>query len=676
MALDPVSKVEITAHNAELDELLAELQSLSVMQIDPHCIREWESEKELIADSDRQAGELRARLTSVKRAVAFLQRFTPKMTILQKLSQVPDFKTRGELEDAARSGETGVVERALELERELDETGSAVRELEQRIVQLEPLRALDLPLSALGAGDAAVSYAARIDRDQFEELAAQAGGRLVHLERVPYEPEGGTRDAYFVLAFHREAGELVEGLEKQFRYEPLALPAEHSTPAQLIERHHREIDRLLARRETLARRAGELARSIAAARYEHDYLETEIEKERSKQRFFYTRQTSVIQGWIKRRDIPLLRQALGKYQATHLQEIEREEEEAPPVAYRNNPLVSPFEIIVNLYSPPNHREIDPTPILMPFYAVFFGICLTDAGYGLVTALISAVAMAMIKTENGVKKFMRLFFILGCFTFVIGALIGTVFGINFDLLPENLAWLREARYRIMLFDSGKDVLTFFGLSLALGVVHIIAGYLIKMYMLFRDGEWAEAVCDHLPWVMILVAPAPLVLRQFVPGIENPMRFFLVMLFTAAGIMLFFSERSTLNPLKRIGKGIFTIYGITGVLGDVLSYSRLLALGLATGVIAGVMNTLAGMVSQIPLVGIAGFVLVLIFGHLFNLFISGLSAFVHSIRLQFMEFFTKFYTGEGELLTAFSEKRTYTCPVKQAAAGVERPRKQAG
>jgi V/A-type H+-transporting ATPase subunit I len=674
MGLDPVSKVEITAHNAELDEILGELQSLSIIQIDPHCIGEWESEKKLIEDSDRRADELRARLSSVQRAVTFLQRFTPGMTILQKLSQVPDFKSRDELEETARSGEHGVVERALELERELEETGSAVRELEQRIGLLEPLRALDLPLGDLGGGAAAESFAARIDRDLFAQLASRAEDRLVHLERIPYEPEGGTRNAYFVLAFHRESGELVEQLEKQFRYEPLSLPGERSTPAQLIEQHRREIDRLLARRETLARRAEELARGISAVRYEHDYLETEIEKEGSKQRFFYTGQTSVIQGWIKKRDLPLLQRALGRYQATHLQEIEREEGEAPPVAYRNNSLVSPFEIIVNLYSPPNHREIDPTPILMPFYAVFFGICLTDAGYGLVIALIAALAMAMIKTENGVKKFMRLFFILGCFTFVIGALIGTVFGINFDLLPENLAWLREARYRIMIFDSSKDVLTFFGLSLALGVVHIIAGYVIKMYMLIRDGEWAEAVCDHLPWVMILVAPAPLVLRQFVPGIENPMRFFLAMLFAAAGILLFFSERTTLNPIKRIGKGIFTIYGITGVLGDVLSYSRLLALGLATGVIAGVMNTLAGMVSQLPLVGIAGFVLVLIIGHLFNLFISGLSAFVHSIRLQFMEFFTKFYTGEGELLTAFSEKRTYTYPVKAAPAGAERPRNQ--
>ena len=135
-------------------------------------------------------------------------------------------------------------------------------------------------------------------------------------------------------------------------------------------------------------------------------------------------------------------------------------------------------------------------------------------------------------------------------------------------------------------------------------------------------------------------------------------FYVLIALWAGIILLFSERNSLNPIKRIGKGLFRLYGVSGVLGDVLSYSRLLALGLATGVIAGVMNILAGMIKQLPVVGIIGCVLVLIIGHLFNLFISGLSAFVHSIRLQFMEFFTKFYTGEGELLKVFTEKRKYT------------------
>jgi len=179
------------------------------------------------------------------------------------------------------------------------------------------------------------------------------------------------------------------------------------------------------------------------------------------------------------------------------------------------------------------------------------------------------------------------------------------------------------------------------------------------MLIKSGDWVEAVCDHVPWVFLLLAPVPRVLAGRIPqyeGVLNMVFYALIALW--AGIIILFSERNSLNPIKRLGKGLFTLYGVSNVLSDVLSYSRLLALGLATGVIAGVMNTLAQMVKQLPIVGIIGFVGVLIIGHLFNLFISGLSAFVHSIRLQFMEFFNKFYTGEGELLKVFSEKRKYT------------------
>jgi len=126
----------------------------------------------------------------------------------------------------------------------------------------------------------------------------------------------------------------------------------------------------------------------------------------------------------------------------------------------------------------------------------------------------------------------------------------------------------------------------------------------------------------------------------------------------GALLFFSDRNTLNPVKRIGKGLFTLYGVTSILGDVLSYARLLALGIATGVIAGTVNILADMVKQVPIIGIVVFVPVLIFGHMFNLLTSSMSAFVHSVRLQFMEFFQKFYTGEGRLFAPFTEKRKYT------------------
>jgi len=277
----------------------------------------------------------------------------------------------------------------------------------------------------------------------------------------------------------------------------------------------------------------------------------------------------------------------------------------------------------------------------------------------VITILAALALVLMKPRGQMRKFINLFLSLGVMCIIIGFAMGTVFGINFDLLPEKLAWMREARYKLMIFDSGKDVLTFFAFCLAVGVLHLLFAYGIKFYRLIKNGDWAAALCEQLPYIFLLLAPLAKILAGVWPEHQAVLNYlFYGLLGYWGGALLFFSDRSTLNPVKRIGKGLFTIYGVTSILGDVLSYARLLALGIATGVIAGTVNILADMVKQIPIIGIVLFVPVLIFGHMFNLLTSSMSAFVHSVRLQFMEFFQKFYTGEGRLFTPFTEKRKYT------------------
>jgi V/A-type H+-transporting ATPase subunit I len=657
MALDPVTKVEITAHTSIIDALLEELQQLSIMQIDPHGIEAWESEKNLMHETGGRISELRGELIDVEAALNFLDDYKPRVSIIEKLNTPPDVVSKNDLKSYAEKRDAADVKiRALDCERELSGIDAKLKELQQLKRELEPIVQFHAPLNLLPPSDTVSTLVSKLDLDVYEQLIASLESPLVHAEII----SGGehARDTvYFVIVYHNEASELVQQIERDFRLEAVSLHITDKTPPQLMKQYDEETRELLRSREELVARCREVAKELKALRFYADYLQTELEKQQTKEKFFYTEKVFVVGGWIKQRDLNTLEVVAGKYEEAHVAEVQIEEGELPPVAYRNNPIVSPFEIIVNLYSPPHHKEVDPTPILMPFYTVFFGVCLTDAGYGLIIALIAAVGMILIKQKTPFRKFLTMFFILGLATFVIGGLIGSVFGIDFGALPANWAWLREARYKIMVFDSGKDILTFFGLSLGLGVLHLIAGYLIKMFMLFKEGEWAEAVCDHLPWVLFLLSPVPLVLLRSLPK-DMKMTIFWILIGTGAAILLFFSERSSWNPLKRIGKGIFTLYGATGVLSDVLSYSRLLALGLATGVIAGVMNTLALMIKEIPIVGIIGFFGVLLVGHMFNLFVSGLSAFVHSIRLQFMEFFTKFYTGGGELLTEFSEKRKYT------------------
>ncbi len=659
MALDPVTKVEITAHTSIIDELLEELQQLSIMQIDPHKIEQWESEKTHIHETGDRISELRREVIDVERALTFLDRYKPRIPILQKLNTPPDVVTKDELKKYSGEHHAADIKvQSLDYEDELSNIDARIKELRQLRQDLNPFEQLQVPLHLLPPGENTATLVSKLEPEVYEELCHSLDNELIHIEKI----SGGehARDTvYFFIVYHREASDQVQQLERDYKLEPVSLTAAPKTPRQLMDEYEDEVHEFERTREELVMKSRETARELRALKFYADYLQTELEKELAKEKFFYTEKVFVVNGWAKKRDVPRLREVIEKHGETHVAEVEIEEGEIPPVAYKNNPVVSPFEIIVNLYSPPGPKEVDPTPVLMPFYTVFFGICLTEAGYGVLIALISLVGMLLIKQKTPFRKFLTMFFILGIATTIIGAVIGTVFGINFDTLPESLAWLREARYKIMLFDSSKDVLTFFALALGLGVLHLIAGYLIKIYMLIRSGEWVEAVCDHLPWVILLLSPVPKILSTRMPEQASALNMtFYIMLGAWALILLFFSERSSWNPVKRIGTGIFRIYDVTGVLSDVLSYSRLLALGLATGVIAGVMNTLAVMVKEMPIIGIVGFFVVLLVGHIFNLFISGLSAFVHSIRLQFMEFFTKFYTGGGEMLTEFSEKRKYT------------------
>ena len=655
MALDPVIKVEITAHNSVMDDIIEKLQEGALVQIDPHSIKDWESEKEVMQNTEQRCIELRKEIADIERSLTFLEKYEPRVPFLQKLSEKPEELTKAELKQMVKENDAGnIVKQALQIETEINDKENNIKEINQKIDDLLPLADFNALLSSLSDEGVTAVLISKLNAESYEALEKRGVSELIQIERI-----NGEEIVYFSIVYHRAAENEIEQLEKDFHFEPLTFPVVAKKPIEIIKENRETIQKMESEKGSLLNDAVEVAKKAGALRYYYDYLQIENDKESVKENFFYTEKVFVLNGWLCERDYKTLSDIIGDYREATVSIIEKDEEEASPIVYNNNKVVSPFEMIVNLYSPPNPKEIDPTPLLAPFYALFFGICLTEAGYGLVISIISILGLVLLKPKNGMRKFLNLFLILGATTFVVGALIGTVFGINFDVLPENLAWLREARYRIMLFDSSKDVLAFFGLSLALGVIHLITGYIIKIYMLIKSGEWVEAVCDKLPWVFLLLAPAPKVLIKVFPAHEGLLNsLFYVLIALWVGIIILFSERNSLNPIKRLGKGLFTLYGVSGVLGDVLSYSRLLALGLATGVIAGVMNTLAGMVRQIPIVGIVGFVGVLLVGHLFNLFISGLSAFVHSIRLQFMEFFTKFYTGEGDLLTTFSEKRKYT------------------
>ena len=299
-----------------------------------------------------------------------------------------------------------------------------------------------------------------------------------------------------------------------------------------------------------------------------------------------------------------------------------EEGEQPPTALKNKKFWKPFESITDMYSPPKPGTIDPTPVSAPWFWVIFGMMMGDFGYGALMAVIFGLMKKIMKPKGQFGMLVTLLFYSSITTMIFGILFGSYFGETFHPI---------------LFSPLDNPVAMLIFSLVIGVLHIFSGMAIKIAEQVRAGHVLDAIFDQVSW-MLLIAGAGLIF------LEQTRTVGMVLAIVGAVIILFTAGREKKNIVGKAFGGIMGLYDVTSYLSDILSYARILALGLATGVIAMVMNILAGMVQ----INVLGFILSLVIyfiGHVFNITMSLLSAYVHDSRLQYIEFFNKFYDGGG-------------------------------
>jgi V/A-type H+-transporting ATPase subunit I len=388
----------------------------------------------------------------------------------------------------------------------------------------------------------------------------------------------------------------------------------------------------------------------------YDFLSIEQEKEETKKLLKKSREVIAIKGWIQDKDISKLRKQLNEhFEVSEINFSKPEKDEVVPIALTNHNLVKPFEIIAELYSLPDYREIDPTPILSIFYFIFFGLCLSDVGYGASMALLSYFAIKKLKLEKGAIKFFKLLYYCGISGILGGILVGSWFGDILDYLPSQLVGVREFLIqRLALFQPTDNPLPLLILSLALGVVQVFTGIILKFIDNIRNDRLYDGLMDQISWLLFLTGIILFMTKGMMPPFMENISWIITVIGALSIILT--QGRTKNNILLKLGSGILALYDVTGYFSDVLSYSRLFALSLATGIIAQMFNMLATMVN-IPYIGFLLALIVLIVGHTFNLLISGLSAFIHDARLQYVEFFTKFYQAGGIPFRPFSIKTKY-------------------
>lgn len=314
------------------------------------------------------------------------------------------------------------------------------------------------------------------------------------------------------------------------------------------------------------------------------------------------------------------------------------ETEAVPIALRNGPIVRTFEPLVAAFTLPTYGELDPTPLLAPFMGLFFGLCLSDLGYGALLTAIAGGVLLRARLPDAVRILLRWVLVLGVGAMLVGALLGNVFGLRIhDLLGLSPSAL--------LFSLVEDPRRMLAVSLGLGALQLSLGMALRLWRDVRRRRWQVAV-GSLAWLGVIPSFAlPMA------GIGPWWPFGVV-----CGVLLLFAapERSV---WRRLGRGAWALYDVSGVLANVMSYARLFGLGLSSGIIAMVVNTIAAVLAD-GVVGTMAAVLVLVLGHAFNFAMAVVGSVVHPARLQLLEFFNTFFEGGGRayapLRRTFSEE----------------------
>jgi len=650
-----MEKLTVIGLREERDPVMDTLMRLGAVElIEPPTEQETNAEETALVP-ERQAiqGEI-SLMSRLEMAIDIARRRHP---VKRKM-----FSGRRQVDAATLMGVAGREKELLGQVSRIEQNQTRIAELRQQLGHLATLRdllqpweGLDLDLMQQQTAHVQV-FLGSLDTP---EMLRQAESQL--REEVPEslltvlsEDEGGLRCAAATL---RSRSDLARSILRKAGFSPLPEIDTPGTPSEQLSRiggQIRDIQQELARRE---QELDELAQSGADFEVLHDFLLIRHDRLKASSDLPGSQHTFWLQGWVPAHLVKSVARGLESRFMVALSHEPAGPEDEYPILLRNSKLVKPYEVIVEMFSPPSTREQDPTPLLAPFFFFFFGMMLSDIGYGLLLSGLCALLLFKVKAKGEMGRMVKMLFLCGISSVIWGFLFGSFFGDMVSVLSQGRLVIPA-----LWFNPMDDATKLMIWSMIFGVIHLFAGMGAKAYLLFVTGRGKDAVLDIFPWYLIIAG-----LGILLGGIGGQTGLYLAL--AGAAVLVLFGGRGTRNPVMRLLKGLLSLYDITSYISDILSYTRILALVLATSVIAMVVNLL-GFLGGPSITGFLFYVLVAILGHGLNLALSALSAYVHTSRLHYVEFFGKFYDGGGRLWRPLTIKTRYVDIVRSPAEAMEK------
>jgi V/A-type H+-transporting ATPase subunit I len=588
-----------------------------------------------------EVSEVEEKIQSVKFAMDLLKRYDDRETGMKAMIKGKNSFTFEELEKkVAQFDYEPVVDKFRELTRKIDLISQEELKEKAAMEELRPWRNLNYDVRLFRDFQFSEVFTGTIPKKLMEPLKEALGT----LEETYLETLSEGKDEAYVIGLtsKREKEDFNEILRNHsFTTVNLSVSG---TPEEDMKKRKEFLEKMKEEMKKLQAEIKSMAGHLARFEEVYEYLLNLSLRYQAENNFLRTGSVNVIEGYIPTDKTDAFRKAVEKTQegAYYLELAEAKKEDVSvPILLKNGKFAEAFESLTTMYSLPTYDGIDPTPLFAPFFFAFFGMMIGDWGYGIILMVLTGVALKIANLEKGQRLMMRFLFYLSFSTIAWGLMFGTFFGAAF---PGFALINPSTEYQKLLI-----------VSIAFGGIHLFYALGIKAYLAIRDGKPLDALYDVGFWYMALMGAIVFLLTMVLGNLPEVLGTvsLVVMVIGMVGIILT-GGRENETPVGKLAGGMYSLYGISGYIGDFVSYSRLMALGLSGGFIATAINMMVGMLFDMGIPGMIAGVIVFLGGQAFNLFLSALSAYVHTSRLTYVEFFGKFYDGGGKPFKLFRNK----------------------